>query len=55
MLVPAARPEQLSQEIGRVQSAMIAAGYRRGMGNPALALDDYKAVSVTLDFSVLCG
>ena len=55
VLVPAARPEQLSQEIGRVQSAMMAAGYRRGMGNPALALDDYKAVSVTLDFSVLCA
>ena len=34
---------------------MIAAGYRRGMGSPALALDDYKAVSVTLDFSVLCA
>lgn len=55
VLVPAAHPETLFSEAERVRAAMARAGHGKCTVNPAVALDDYKAVSITLDFTILCG
>lgn len=55
VLVPAAHPETLFSEAERVRAAMARAGHGKCTVSPAAALDDYKAVSLTLDFSILCG
>lgn len=55
VLVPAARPDLLPGEIERIRAAVQAAGLRLLTVSPTIVLDDYRAVSATMDFVALCG
>lgn len=55
VLVPNARPELLPETLDRIATAMLPAGCRLTTVSPTIALEDYKAVSATMDFIALCG
>ena len=55
VLVPNARPELLPATLQAVETAMEPTGCRPVTTSPTVALEDYKAVSATMDFAALCG
>lgn len=55
VLVPAAKPELLSGQMERIRATMKAADFSPGLTGPAVALEDYKAVSATMEFVALCA
>ena len=55
VLVPNARPELLPETQDKIATAMLPTGCRLTTVSPTIALEDYKAVSATMDFIALCG
>lgn len=55
LLVPAAKPALLWDEVAKIRAALTRRGYHRGYLGETRVLDDYKAVAATLDVPVLCA
>ena len=49
------RPELLPETLDKIATAMLPTGCRLTTVSPTIALEDYKAVSATMDFIALCG
>ena len=55
VLVPAGKPGLLPAEMRRVRAAMAAADFHCGTAGQTVVLEEYRAVSATIDFAALCG
>lgn len=55
VLVPVAKPGLLPVEMRKVRAAMAAADFHCGSAGATIVLEDYKAVSATIDFAALCS
>lgn len=54
-LVPAAQPQLLPEQLTKIRAAMRTAGFAPGLTGATVALEDFKAVSATADFTALCA
>lgn len=55
VLVPASSPALLPETARRVRAAMAKADFHCGTASQTLALEDYRALSQTIDFAALCS
>ena len=55
MLVPAEKPGWLPGEVRKVRDALLAADFRPSFTSPTAVLEEYKAVTASVDFVMLCG
>lgn len=55
VLVPAEKPGWLPGEVRKVRAALQAADFRPSFTSPTTVLEDYKAVTASVDFVMLCG
>lgn len=55
VLVPAEKPGWLPGEVRKVRAALQAADFRPSFTSPTAVLEDYKAVTASVDFVMLCG
>lgn len=54
-LVPAAQPQLLPEQLAKIRAAMRAADFAPGLTGATVALDDFKAVSATAEFTAMCA
>lgn len=54
-LAPAARPQSLTGIAGDIRAALTGAGLTFAGASSDSALEDYRAVGRTMDFTALCG
>lgn len=55
VLVPAAKPGYLPGEMRRVRAALQTADFRLSQTGPTMVLEDYKAVTASIDCTGLCS
>lgn len=55
VLVPAGNPAMLPAETRKVRAAMAKADFHCGTAGQTLALEEYRALSQTIDFAALCS
>lgn len=55
VLVPAAKPGWLPGEVRKARAALQAAGFRLSLTGPTMVLEDYKAVTASIDCTCLCS
>lgn len=55
ILVPASKPVMLPQMIESIREVMQQANFPAGTTGQTSVLEDYKAITVTIDFAALCG
>lgn len=55
VLVPAAKPGWLPGEMRKVRAALQAADFHPSLASPTAVLEDYRAVTASIDCTCLCS
>ena len=55
VLVPVEKPGWLPGEVRKARAALQAADFRPSYTSPTTVLEEYKAVTASVDFVMLCG